>query len=49
MAEEKGEGSAVAKRANAKAAKEGEKNPRKSSSAQSEMGRAGAKAKKKKS
>lgn len=49
MADEKGKGSAVAKRANAKAAKDGEKNPRKSSAAQSEMGKAGARAKKAKS
>lgn len=47
MAEKKGKGSAVAQRANAKAAKEGEKNPRKSSAAQAELGKAGAKAKKK--
>jgi hypothetical protein len=47
MAEEKGKGSHVAKRANAKAAKEGKSNPRKSSAAQSELGKAGAKAKKK--
>jgi hypothetical protein len=46
MAEEKGKGSAAAKRANAKAAHEGEKNPRKSSAAQSELGKKGAAAKK---
>lgn len=44
MAEKKGHGSETAKRANAKAAKEGEKNPRKSSSAQAELGRKGGKA-----
>lgn len=48
MTEKKGKGSAVAQRANAKAAKEGEKNPRKSSAAQSEMGKAGAAARKRK-
>lgn len=47
MTEKKGKGSAAAQRANAKAAKEGEKNPRKSSAAQAELGRAGAAAKKK--
>ena len=46
MADEKGHGSHAAKRANAKAAKEDVKNPRKSSAAQSELGKAGAKAKK---
>ena len=49
MAAEAGHGSHVAKRANAKAAKEGVSNPRKSSAAQSELGKAGAKAKVKKS
>lgn len=44
MSEEKGHGSATAKRANAKAAKEGEKNPRKSSAAQAELGKKGGKA-----
>lgn len=43
-AAKKGHGSATAKRANAKAAAEGEKNPRKSRSAQAELGRKGAKA-----
>lgn len=47
MAEKKGKGSETAKKANAKAAKEGETNPRKSSSAQSELGKKGAAAKKK--
>ena len=46
MAEKKGKGSAAAQRANAKAAKEDEKNPRNSSSAQSELGKKGARAKK---
>lgn len=41
MSEKKGHGSAAAQRANAKAAKEGEKNPRKSSAAQAELGRKG--------
>ena len=49
MAEKKGNGSAAAQRANAKAAKDGEKNPRKSSAAQAELGKAGAKAKASKS
>ena len=47
MAEKKGKGSETAKKANAKAAKDGESNPRKSSAAQSELGKKGAKAKKK--
>lgn len=38
----KGKGSETAKRANAKAAKEGEKNPRRSSAAQAELGKKGA-------
>lgn len=46
MTEKKGKGSAAAQRANAKAAKEGEKNPRKSSAAQAELGKKGAAAKK---
>lgn len=46
MAEKKGKGSEAAKRANAKASKEGEKNPRKSSAAQSELGKKGARARK---
>ncbi len=37
----KGSGSATAQRANAKAAKDGEKNPRKSSAAQAELGKKG--------
>jgi hypothetical protein len=49
MAETKGHGSEAAKRANAKAAKEGEKNPRKSSAAQAELGKKGGKAAAKKS
>lgn len=43
MAEKKGKGSETAQRANAKAAKEGEANPRKSSAAQAEMGKKGGK------
>jgi len=46
MSQEKGHGSTAAKRANAKASKEGKSNPRKSSAAQSELGRKGAKARK---
>ena len=46
MAEKKGKGSDTAKKANAKAAKEGQANPRKSSAAQSELGKKGAKARK---
>jgi hypothetical protein len=48
MAEKKGKGSETAKKANAKADKEGKKNPRESSAAQSELGKKGAAAKKKK-
>ena len=44
MAEKKGHGSATAQKANARAAKDGEKNPRKSSSAQAELGKKGGKA-----
>ena len=47
MAEKQGKGSDAAQKANAKAAKDGEKNPRKSSAAQSEFGKKGAAAKKK--
>jgi hypothetical protein len=46
MAEKQGKGSETAKKANAKAAKDGESNPRKSSAAQSELGKKGAAAKK---
>lgn len=46
MTEKKGKGSETAQRANAKAAKEGQRNPRKSSAAQAELGRKGGKAKK---
>ena len=46
IAEKKGKGSDTAKNANAKAAKGGEANPRKSSAAQSELGKKGAKANK---
>lgn len=48
MTEKKGHGSETAKKANAKAAKEGKSNPRESSAAQSELGKKGAAAKKKK-
>ena len=44
MTEKKGHGSETAKKANAKAAKEGESNPRKSSAAQAELGKKGGKA-----
>lgn len=44
MTEKKGHGSATAQRANAKAAKEGEANPRNSYAAQAELGRKGGKA-----
>ena len=43
MAKKKGKGSATAQKANAKAAKEGKSNPRKSSAAQSELGKKGGK------
>lgn len=43
MTETKGNGSNTAKRANAKASKEGKSNPRKSSSAQAELGKKGGK------
>lgn len=43
MTAKTGKGSAAAQRANAKAAKDGEKNPRKSSAAQAELGRKGGK------
>ncbi len=45
MTEKQGHGSETATKANAKAAKEGEKNPRKSSAAQAELGKKGGKAK----
>ena len=44
MADKKGHGSDSAQKANAKAAQEGEKNPRKSSAAQAELGKKGGKA-----
>lgn len=47
MAEKSGRGSATAKKANAKAEKEGKKNPRTSSAAQRELGKKGGKKKKK--
>jgi hypothetical protein len=43
MAETSGKGSDTAKKANAKAKKDGEKNPRRSSAAQSELGKKGGK------
>ena len=43
MADKKGKGSDTAKKANAKASKEGKSNPRKSSAAQSELGKKGGK------
>lgn len=46
MTEKKGSGSATAKKANAKASKEGNDNPRKSAAAQSELGKKGGKSKK---
>jgi hypothetical protein len=48
VAAKKGTGSDTAKRANAKAAKEGKKNPRTSSSAQAELGKKGAAKRKRK-
>lgn len=47
MADKKGKGSETAQKANAKAAKDGKSNPRESSAAQAELGKKGAKAKKK--
>lgn len=47
MADKSGKGSGTAKKANAKAAKEGKSNPRKSSAAQAELGKKGGKSKKK--
>lgn len=44
MTEKKGHGSDTARKANVKAAKDGEKNPRKSSAAQAELGKKGGKA-----
>ncbi len=41
MADKKGKGSSTAQKANSKAAKEGKKNPRTSSAAQSELGKKG--------
>jgi hypothetical protein len=49
VAAKKGKGSETAKKANAKASKEGKANPRKSSAAQSELGKKGAEKNKKKS
>ena len=45
MTEKTGRGSATAKKANAKAKKEGKSNPRTSSSAQAELGKKGGKSK----
>lgn len=45
MTEKKGKGSETAQKANAKASNEGKSNPRKSSAAQSELGKKGGKAK----
>ena len=47
MADEKGKGSKTAKKANAKANKEGKSKPRKSSAAQAELGKKGGKTRKK--
>jgi hypothetical protein len=44
MTERKGHGSATAQKANAYAAEDGEKNPRKSPAAQAELGKKGGKA-----
>jgi hypothetical protein len=46
MPAKKGKGSGAARRANAKAAQDGKKNPRKSSAAQAELGRKGARKRK---
>lgn len=46
MAQKKGKGSDTARKANAKASEEGEANPRRSSAAQAELGKKGAKKKK---
>lgn len=43
MADTKGKGSETARNANAKAGKDGQNNPRKSSAAQAELGKAAAK------
>ena len=48
MAEKSGKGSDTAKKANAKAKKDGKKNPRTSSAAQSELGKKGGAKNKKK-
>lgn len=45
MTQKKGSGSTTAKKANAKASKEGKDNPRRSSSAQAELGKKGGKSK----
>jgi hypothetical protein len=47
MAEKKGKGSDTAQKANQKASNDGESNPRKSSSAQAELGKKGGKTSKK--
>lgn len=46
MAEKQGKGSETAQRANAKAKKEGKSNPRESSAAQAELGKKGARKRK---
>jgi hypothetical protein len=46
MTDKKGKGSDTARRANAKASKEGKSNPRTSSAAQSELGKKGARKRK---
>lgn len=45
MTEKKGHGSGTARKANAKASREGKSNPRKSSAAQAELGKKGGKSK----
>jgi len=47
VADEKGKGSKTARKANAKASKEGKSNPRKSSAAQAELGKKGGNTQKK--
>ena len=46
MSDKKGKGSETARKANAKASREGKSNPRTSSAAQSELGRKGARKRK---
>ena len=47
MAEKKGKGSSTAQKANAKAARNGQENPRKPSAAQAELGKKGGRTQKK--